>query len=64
MGQSSPPGCLEGAAFVLASRQSGPIELPGLPAGFNRAADINPAGQIVGQFVPFDDSGGWPLPVE
>ena len=43
------------------SPQSGPIELPGLPAGFSPAADINPAGQIVGQFIPFDESGVWPV---
>jgi uncharacterized membrane protein len=61
VGQGFPPDFSVVRPLFWANSQSGPIELPGLAAGFNRAADINPAGQIVGQFVPLDDSGVWPV---
>ena len=40
-----------------ASTNSAPVELPGLPAGFlSEVYDINPSGQIVGQFYSADFS--------
>jgi uncharacterized membrane protein len=61
VGSDYPPDFSYSKPMFWANPHSAPIVLPGLPDGFNPAADINARGEIVGQAVPADESSVLPV---